>query len=186
MMNFCCRIDSRTLKKSLPHKKRISRKLKKSCSSARKMNKCNLCEQTFSTMEEYTRHQALCQTTITPINPTTFSCQICTCTFTEQLEFFGHLKSHYEPPSREQDEPAPVSTVHFLSYSMTMIDLWKNAFLCFRLQNCQINRNNKRIKRTICCLPYSTAYTAWNATRLFGDIKPTKLMYAKYIAIRWN
>lgn len=111
-MHVYYRIDSRTSKKSLPHKKRISRKLKKSCSSARKVNKCNLCEQTFSTMEEYTRHQSLCQTTITPINPNTFSCQICNSAFTEQLQFFEHLKSHYEPPSQAQDESVVVSIVN--------------------------------------------------------------------------
>lgn len=113
---FCYRNDNRTLKKSLPHKKRISRKLKKGCSATKKNYKCNLCEQTFSTMDEFTQHQTLCQTTITPIiHPTVFSCQICNASFNEQLDFFGHLKSHYEPINQVQDEPVVVSK-HFLMY----------------------------------------------------------------------
>lgn len=91
------RCDNRTSKKSLPHKKRISRKLKKNVSTTRKLIKCRLCEETFNTPEELTQHQALCETTITPVSSSAFSCQICNSTFGDQLTFFGHLKAHYEP-----------------------------------------------------------------------------------------
>lgn len=102
------RCDNRTLKKSLPHKKRISRKLKKSVTTTRKLTKCNLCDQTFSTPEEFTQHQSLCQTTITPVNSSAFSCQLCNATFGDQLTFFGHLKSHYEPVNEENTDDATV------------------------------------------------------------------------------
>ena len=89
--------DNRSSKKSLPHKKRISRKLKKSIATLRKVYKCNLCEQVFNSNENFSTHQSLCQTTITPIHQTIFSCQLCSANFCNQLKFFEHLKSHYEP-----------------------------------------------------------------------------------------
>ncbi|XP_028131481.1 zinc finger protein 26 isoform X2 [Diabrotica virgifera virgifera] len=90
--------EPRTSKKSLPHKKRISRKLKKSTVSASKTIVCNLCEQSFSSNDEFAQHEILCQTTITPVNQVNaFNCQICNEPFTEQLKFFEHLKKHYEP-----------------------------------------------------------------------------------------
>lgn len=89
--------DNRSSKKSLPHKKRISRKLKKSSQNLRKVYKCNLCEQIFNNSEEFTTHQGLCQTTITPIHQAAFVCQICNGSFQDQLRFFEHLKFHYEP-----------------------------------------------------------------------------------------
>lgn len=46
----------------------------------------------------------LCQTTITPINQTPFSCQICNANFQDQLKFFEHLKSHYEPTNQNQND----------------------------------------------------------------------------------
>nr|CAH7721462.1 unnamed protein product [Callosobruchus chinensis] len=99
------RNEQRTSKKSLPHKKRISRKLNKKAPSAtaaagggRKIV-CNQCEQTFATQDEFAQHELLCQTTITPVNslPNSFACQICNTPFTDQLKFFEHLKKHYEP-----------------------------------------------------------------------------------------
>ncbi|KAG5893357.1 hypothetical protein JTB14_000122 [Gonioctena quinquepunctata] len=93
------RNEQRTSKKSLPHKKRISRKLnKKPTSTSPRKIVCNLCEQTFSSNDEFAQHELLCQTTITPVNQVnTFNCQICNQPFTEQLKFFEHLKKHYEP-----------------------------------------------------------------------------------------
>lgn len=86
----------------MPHKKRISRKLKKPCN---KKYNCNLCEQTFHTIEDFNVHQTLCQTTITPINITaTFSCQLCSSRFNDQLQFFGHLKNHYEPQTSQANQ----------------------------------------------------------------------------------
>lgn len=92
------RNDHRSSKKSLPHKKRISRKLKKNTVAAARKIVCNLCEQTFNSNDDFAQHELLCQTTITPINQASvFSCQICNEPFQEQLRFFEHLKKHYEP-----------------------------------------------------------------------------------------
>ncbi|KAJ8919241.1 hypothetical protein NQ315_003824 [Exocentrus adspersus] len=92
------RNDHRSSKKSLPHKKRISRKLKKTTSTSVRKIVCNLCEQTFNSNDDFAQHELLCQTTITPINQASvFSCQICNEPFQEQLRFFEHLKKHYEP-----------------------------------------------------------------------------------------
>lgn len=108
---FNFRSDNRTSKKSLPHKKRISRKLKKNVSPNKKVQKCDLCEETFNTTEEYTQHQAMCQTTITAVSTSAFACQLCTASFPDQLSFFGHLKAHYEPLNQENEnnEESPVS-----------------------------------------------------------------------------
>lgn len=91
--------DHRTSRKSLPHKKRISRKLKKQ--NPTKIQ-CNLCEQTFTSNDDFAQHEILCQTTITPLHTTSFSCQICTASFHDQLGFFEHLKTHYEPNNQVQ------------------------------------------------------------------------------------
>ncbi|XP_008191697.1 zinc finger protein 354A-like [Tribolium castaneum] len=91
--------DHRTSRKSLPHKKRISRKLKKQ--NPTKIQ-CNLCEQTFTSNDDFAQHEILCQTTITPVHNTAFSCQICNANFHDQLRFFEHLKSHYEPNNQVQ------------------------------------------------------------------------------------
>ncbi|XP_017783248.1 PREDICTED: zinc finger protein 1 homolog isoform X1 [Nicrophorus vespilloides] len=88
--------DQRTAKKSLPHKKRISRKLKK------RMQKCNFCDQLVN-VDEFADHQVECEATITPI-PNMFSCQICKANFSEQLEFFEHLKVHYEPTEKHESQ----------------------------------------------------------------------------------
>lgn len=93
--------DHKASRKSLPHKKRISRKLKKQISIK---VQCSLCEQQFSSADDLAQHQMLCQTTITPINQTPFSCQICNASFEDQLKFFEHLKSHYEPTNQNQSE----------------------------------------------------------------------------------
>lgn len=88
---------NRTSRKSLPHKKRISRKLKKQTPSAVTKIQCSLCEQTFNSGEDFAQHELLCQTTITPVNTSSFSCQLCNAAFHDQLRFFEHLKAHYEP-----------------------------------------------------------------------------------------
>lgn len=79
------RNENRSNKKSLPHKKRISRKLKKNNSHLQKKIVCNLCEQTFNSNDEFAQHEILCQTTITPLHPASFSCQLCTDSFQDQL-----------------------------------------------------------------------------------------------------
>ncbi|XP_018330197.1 zinc finger protein 808 [Agrilus planipennis] len=95
--------DNRSSKKSLPHKKRISRKLKKAPPSGKnKAQKCTLCEQIFPNNEELLTHQTICQTTITPVPSHLFNCQLCSATFYNQLSFFEHLKAHYEPTQNNQ------------------------------------------------------------------------------------
>lgn len=101
--------DNRSSKKSLPHKKRISRKLKKTTQTTRKVYKCTLCEHLFNNSEEFGTHQTLCQTTITPIHQAAFVCQICNGSYQDQLRFFEHLKSHYEPDVIIQLSHSPVS-----------------------------------------------------------------------------
>lgn len=87
--------DHKASRKSLPHKKRISRKLKTKQNPIK--IQCNLCEQTFTSNDDFAQHEILCQTTITPVHNPAFSCQICNANFQDQLRFFEHLKSHYEP-----------------------------------------------------------------------------------------
>lgn len=88
--------ENRSSKKTLPHKKRITKKLKRTSTSNKKI-KCNLCEQFFASSDEFAQHELLCQTTITPISSNLFNCQICNASLTDQLQFFEHLKAHYEP-----------------------------------------------------------------------------------------
>lgn len=95
--------DHKASRKSLPHKKRISRKLKKQTTAIIKVQ-CSLCEQSFNSADDLAQHQMLCQTTITPINQSSFSCQICNSSFGDQLKFFEHLKSHYEPSNQNQSD----------------------------------------------------------------------------------
>lgn len=91
--------DARSSKKSLPHKKRISRKLQKKPAILRHRYKCNVCDcdQIFNTPEELSNHTACHQAVNMVIQPINFSCQICTAGFSDQLTFFQHLKAHYEP-----------------------------------------------------------------------------------------
>lgn len=88
-------VEARPAKKSLPHKKRIPRKLKKNEKTiVTKLQKCSYCNQYFA-LEEINDHQAVCQANIAPVN--SFACQLCSTSFSDQLAFFEHLKKHYEP-----------------------------------------------------------------------------------------
>lgn len=99
---FIIRPDGRSSKKILPHKKRISRKLRKNCPPSRKVHKCNLCEQIFNSLDSFMEHRQLCETTITPIHvAVSFTCVLCSAVFTDQLTFFRHLKMHYEPTEEQ-------------------------------------------------------------------------------------
>ncbi|KAJ8975024.1 hypothetical protein NQ317_012464 [Molorchus minor] len=100
------RNDHRSSKKSLPHKKRISRKLKKTSVPAVRKIMCNLCEQTFNSNDEFAQHELLCQTTITPINQANvFSCQICNEPFQEQLRRQKTFEAHMRDIHSNKNEP---------------------------------------------------------------------------------
>ncbi|XP_050300052.1 zinc finger protein 846-like [Anthonomus grandis grandis] len=114
------RNDHRSSKKSLPHKKRISRKLRKNSTSAAKQKyTCTFCSETFTNNDEYQQHEGTCNAAKVPTN-SPFSCQLCNTPFGDQLKFFEHLKKHYEPggiagpplveeaaPAEEAPAPAP-------------------------------------------------------------------------------
>ncbi|XP_031830305.1 uncharacterized protein LOC116426011 isoform X2 [Nomia melanderi] len=77
-------------KRSLPHKKRIPRKLKQQTkrSSARKdSGKSNLNAANAESTGEMQSH--------------IFKCELCSSRFSSQLKFFEHLKVHYEPVKQE-------------------------------------------------------------------------------------
>ncbi|XP_060530302.1 zinc finger protein 471-like [Cylas formicarius] len=109
------RNEHRTLKKSLPHKKRISRKLRKNSTLSVKKFVCNSCDQTFSNDDECAEHEAACQTARASSVASPFSCQLCNTSFQDQLKFFEHLKKHYEPgggglASGEPEAPKKLAT----------------------------------------------------------------------------
>ncbi|KAL1489536.1 hypothetical protein ABEB36_013490 [Hypothenemus hampei] len=89
------RNDHRSSKKSLPHKKRISRKLRKTSTSSKRFT-CSFCNEEFAHSEEYQEHEGTCSAAKMPLS-SPFSCQLCNTPFADQLKFFEHLKKHYEP-----------------------------------------------------------------------------------------
>ncbi|XP_030745689.1 zinc finger protein 271-like [Sitophilus oryzae] len=106
------RNDHRSSKKSLPHKKRISRKLRKNSAVNLKKYACSFCTQTFTDTDEYQEHEGSCQAAKLPeVSP--FSCQLCNTPFADQLKFFEHLKKHYEPGGLGMtvEPPAPTPVV---------------------------------------------------------------------------
>lgn len=77
-------------KRSLPHKKRIPRKLKQQTkrSSARKDgNRINADGMNADSSGDMQAHM--------------FKCELCSSRFSSQLKFFEHLKVHYEPVKQE-------------------------------------------------------------------------------------
>lgn len=77
-------------KRSLPHKKRIPRKLKQQTkrSSARKDgNRINADGLNADSSGDMQAHM--------------FKCELCSSRFSSQLKFFEHLKVHYEPVKQE-------------------------------------------------------------------------------------
>ncbi|KAF7272242.1 hypothetical protein GWI33_014954 [Rhynchophorus ferrugineus] len=90
------RNDNRSSKKSLPHKKRISRKLRKNSAVNTKKYVCSFCNENFLHIDEFQEHEGSCQEAKIPV-PLPFSCQLCNTPFADQLKFFEHLKKHYEP-----------------------------------------------------------------------------------------
>lgn len=88
--------DSRSAKKSLPHKKRITKKLKRGCATQKKF-KCSTCDEVFTNHDEFEQHEEACPNNSVQSQNNPFSCQLCKTGFADQLQFFEHLKSHYEP-----------------------------------------------------------------------------------------
>ncbi|XP_047121691.1 zinc finger protein 665-like [Schistocerca piceifrons] len=106
----------RASRRSLPHKKRIPRKLKQqqqqhqhqqqvqhqqsqksSSSPSRSLSarhyKCNRCGAQFNSQSSLASHRQMAH------HSQAFSCELCGRVFTHQIKFFEHLKSHYEPLS---------------------------------------------------------------------------------------
>uniref|UniRef100_A0AAR5P6V9 C2H2-type domain-containing protein n=2 Tax=Dendroctonus ponderosae TaxID=77166 RepID=A0AAR5P6V9_DENPD len=110
------RNDTRSSKKSLPHKKRISRRHRKSSTSPTKQHPSNLCKEEFVNNDEFPEQEDSGNPSKAfPNSP--FSCQLCNVAFSveDQLKFFEHLKKHYEPGGMKEvtstaivTEPPPV------------------------------------------------------------------------------
>lgn len=106
-------VETRSSRRSLPHKKRIPKKLK--APPARNIHakcyKCNKCGESFTSQAAFAAHRAThsVPTKRLPV-ATTFSCELCNKLFGTQIKFFEHLKSHYEPIQSSplpSIEPAP-------------------------------------------------------------------------------
>lgn len=91
----------RSSRRSLPHKKRIPRILKGAKSALR----CGKCGECFASQAELSTHRATHTKKQTAPSLSNFSCQLCNKGFPTQIKFFEHLKAHYEPiPKHEEDE----------------------------------------------------------------------------------
>uniref|UniRef100_A0A6V7LAY4 C2H2-type domain-containing protein n=1 Tax=Bracon brevicornis TaxID=1563983 RepID=A0A6V7LAY4_9HYME len=77
-------------KRSLPHKKRIARKLKQ------QTKKSNVSKKDIGKNNEETDNMIVHQE-----QPQSFKCELCGSQFDGQLKFFQHLKAHYEPVKQE-------------------------------------------------------------------------------------
>ena len=87
-------------KKSLPHKKRIAKKLKNK--KHNKFYRCTTCDEQFTSaidlsVHESTHEAANNKVSCNKIDP--YECEICLKFFDSQKTFFEHLKVHYEPPT---------------------------------------------------------------------------------------
>ena len=83
-------------RRDLPHKKRIPRKLKQPHHKSKlhvKWYKCNQCSETFASQQGLAQHRLSHSSPSSRI----FVCELCHQSFNEQMEFFNHLKLHYEP-----------------------------------------------------------------------------------------
>jgi Zinc-finger double-stranded RNA-binding/Zinc finger, C2H2 type/C2H2-type zinc finger len=91
----------RSSRRSLPHKKRIPKKLK-GVKSAMRCGKCGEC---FASQAELNTHRATHTKKQTAQQSLlNFSCQLCNKGFPTQIKFFEHLKAHYEPIQKQEDE----------------------------------------------------------------------------------
>ncbi|XP_065209755.1 zinc finger protein 845 isoform X2 [Planococcus citri] len=91
--------DARSSQKSLPHKKRIPNKLKRALTTAPTRNihakcyKCTKCGEQFPNQATFNAHKIQQHSS----KKANYSCELCNKTCANQLKFFEHLKSHYEP-----------------------------------------------------------------------------------------
>lgn len=73
---------SKHLKRNLPHKKRIAKKL--------------------NSNQPFDEDDIITEEDPAKANPVySFSCTICTCVFSQQMEFYLHCKLHYEPTEQQ-------------------------------------------------------------------------------------
>lgn len=108
---------------SLPHKKRIPRKLKHPKKSPQSRNvmintyKCSKCSEIFTSVGAFAVHKAThsvkrpYQSGVSQTAPSSFSCELCFKNFTNQWKFFEHLKSHYEPLELDSSPTKQVHTI---------------------------------------------------------------------------
>lgn len=105
--------EMRPSRRSLPHKKRIPKKLK--APPARNIHskcyKCNKCGDSFSSQAAFAAHRAThnVPTKRLPM-ASLFLCELCNKQFNSQLKFFEHLKTHYEPGQQQQQQQQAVIT----------------------------------------------------------------------------
>ena len=98
-------------KKSLPHKKRIPKKLKTTKKNVRVV-KCSKCNEQFNSQQQLNQHKLSHHgNAISPPDKQmnnnshkSFNCELCSKTFDNQLKFFEHLKNHYEPFKKHKCE----------------------------------------------------------------------------------
>ncbi|KAA0203714.1 hypothetical protein HAZT_HAZT001267 [Hyalella azteca] len=88
-------------KKSLPHKKRIPKKLKNS-KKLTKCYKCSTCNEQLTSFQQYQQHKQAHALQVTKTK--SHICELCNKSFDLQLKFFEHLKSHYEPAKKHKCE----------------------------------------------------------------------------------
>uniref|UniRef100_A0A0A9WYC4 C2H2-type domain-containing protein n=1 Tax=Lygus hesperus TaxID=30085 RepID=A0A0A9WYC4_LYGHE len=81
-------------KRSLPHKKRIPRKLKSPTKNNTKY-KCQKCGDAFISQAALMSHRSTHQ--VPAKRTSVFACEICGFQNNNQVRFFEHLKGHYEP-----------------------------------------------------------------------------------------
>uniref|UniRef100_A0A8D8WP23 Zinc finger protein 544 n=1 Tax=Cacopsylla melanoneura TaxID=428564 RepID=A0A8D8WP23_9HEMI len=103
-------------KKSLPHKKRMAAANKLSedneaaepDSPGKTFYSCSKCGDLFTTLPELATHKKTAHTSKPKVPAKaaapSFLCQICQDSCSSQMEFFEHLKSHYEPVSTKAEE----------------------------------------------------------------------------------
>ncbi|KAF6216111.1 hypothetical protein GE061_000449 [Apolygus lucorum] len=82
-------------KRSLPHKKRIPRKLKSQPTKNNTKYKCQKCGDAFVSHAALMSHRSTHQ--VPAKRTSVFACEICGFQNNNQVRFFEHLKGHYEP-----------------------------------------------------------------------------------------